>query len=351
MGVTCQQSALWRGARSGWRPTQEPDYSETGETTSVSSVPERTPQCQLLWACRRRPIGNCVAARPAPWHSADMRSAKASVTAGGLHYSVQGGRARPVLLFLHGFMGCAGDWDKLIAEMRDEARCIVVDLPGHGRSVNLTDPGMYAVTGLLGTLTSLLNRENIGECAVVGYSMGARLAVQWAISIPDRIRGILLESGSPGLRTEEERRRRRRNDSELAHRLVTHGLQDVLDDWYGQGVFASLASKPLLRARLIAQRLRNNPAELARALTSLGAGQHPYLWPAMCRLRCPIHAVTGMEDPKYIAVARKLAGPPLHAPWTSVPDAGHNVHAEQPDAFVHILRGFLRGLPPARSGD
>ena len=42
------------------------------------------------------------------------------------------GTGRPTLLLLHGFMGCAADWEHVAASLAVTCRCITVDLPGHG---------------------------------------------------------------------------------------------------------------------------------------------------------------------------------------------------------------------------
>ena len=48
-------------------------------------------------------------------------------TAGGL-----GETDKPTVLLLHGFMGCAADWNHVTASLALTCRCISVDLPGHG---------------------------------------------------------------------------------------------------------------------------------------------------------------------------------------------------------------------------
>ena len=42
---------------------------------------------------------------------------------------------QPTVLLLHGFLGCAGDWDDVSAALALTCRCVSVDLPGHGATV------------------------------------------------------------------------------------------------------------------------------------------------------------------------------------------------------------------------
>lgn len=44
---------------------------------------------------------------------------------------------RPLLLFLHGFLGSRTDWVPVMAHLASSARCIAIDLPGHGQTTVL----------------------------------------------------------------------------------------------------------------------------------------------------------------------------------------------------------------------
>jgi 2-succinyl-6-hydroxy-2,4-cyclohexadiene-1-carboxylate synthase len=81
---------------------------------------------------------------------------------------------RPVL-FLHGFMGAAANW-RPVMERSDDARSLAVDLPGHGAATGRPERA-YTMEGCVAALEATLRFENVRSCAVVGYSMGGRLAL------------------------------------------------------------------------------------------------------------------------------------------------------------------------------
>lgn len=97
---------------------------------------------------------------------------------------------KPVLL-IHGFASNRDEgWKRTgwyAAFERRGQRVIAPDTRGHGRSGKPRDPGFYAPERRLADLTELLDHLGIGRADVVGYSMGARLALSLAMTAPERI--------------------------------------------------------------------------------------------------------------------------------------------------------------------
>ena len=176
-----------------------------------------------------------------------------------------------------------------------------------------------------------------GPADVVGYSMGGRLAVHLAVRHPERVRRLVVVSGSPGLRTARERAERRALDADRAAEIAAD-FSDFLDRWTRMPLFAHLPDA--LRQRLEAERAAQDPAELGRSLVGMGTGAQPSHWGALGGISGPALAVAGALDPKFVGVARQMAqaGPVGVA---VVPGAGHHLPAEAPDALAALLTRFL----------
>src|SRR5918998_1795147 len=187
----------------------------------------------------------------------------------GLSYTVSGDPHRPVTLFLHGFMGSGANWAETISALDERFYCVAPDLPGHGRSLGLT-PEDYTIEGAAKMLRELLDGLEISSNAIVGYSMGGRLALYLALRHPERCSGLFLESASPGIEDPAERLARRRADEERARRLESGDLASFLEDWYRQPLFASLARREEILDQTIQARLRNDPRGLARWVRGTG---------------------------------------------------------------------------------
>ena len=256
-----------------------------------------------------------------------------------LPHTITGPADAPAVLLLHGFMGAADDWYPVATALADTFRCITVDLPGHGEAVGMPDEA-YTAAGTAALLVATLDTLDVARCHVVGYSMGGRLALYFALEHPERCERVVLESASPGLRMEAERAERRALDEERAC-AIELDYDHFLREWYRMPLFASLADHPDVRAAMMDRRRRNRPDEVARSLRGFGIGQQPSLWDDLAHLASPTLAVAGSRDRKFadLAFAMAVAGPPV---MPLVVKTGHTIHAEQPALFAALVRDFFR---------
>jgi 2-succinyl-6-hydroxy-2,4-cyclohexadiene-1-carboxylate synthase len=222
--------------------------------------------------------------------------------------------------------------------MDEQAFCLRVDLPGHGESLNCPSY-MYSMEGATQALADVLDEAGIHRCTLVGYSMGGRVALYFALFHPGRVRRLVLESASPGLQTEEERTERRALDDRRAQR-IEDDLDGFLRDWYRQSLFASLDRHGLVET-MVRTRRANDSGDLARALRGLGPGKQPSLWNRLPDLDVPTLVLAGALDDKYRAITERTVELIPDARRVVVPWAGHNVHAERPQAFLAQLGRFL----------
>ena len=260
-----------------------------------------------------------------------------------LTYTTSGDARRPTILFLHGFMGSSTDWTETMSALESRFHCIAPNLPGHGGSLRLPYPDSYTIEGASKELIGLLDARNISKAVIVGYSMGGRLALYLALRHPERCAALFLESASPGLETEPVREARRETDEKRALRLETGDFESFLEDWYRQPLFASLARDEALLRRTIEARRRNDPAELAKSLRGIGTGRQPSMWDELPGLRVLTLAIAGELDEKYAEIARLMESLAPRIRTATIPDAGHNPHAENPKAYTKYLEGFLDG--------
>jgi len=210
------------------------------------------------------------------------------------------------LVFLHGFLGTRRDWDEVISYL-PRLKCIALDLPGHGEApftetFEFTPPAP--------------------KFHLIGYSMGGRLAMRYALQYPERIATLILASTHPGLRSQKERDERIAHDAKWAKRLA---CDDFFSAWYAQPLFAGF--------RPHTARSQNREA-LAKALLHYSLGRQPLL-----HVQKALHIV-GEKDEKFRA---------LHRQALVIEGAGHMVHLEKPKEFAkiietHTIQPFLERL-------
>ena len=310
----------------------------------------------------------------------------------GVYYNVERfSEAGPPLLLLHGFTGSAATWssfasvtlDPDLAAARHRARTpskasplpregegqgegaappvsatsrwrdysiVAIDFLGHGDSDSPADPERYTTARWVDDLAAIMDTLGIGNAAVLGYSMGGRAALRFALARPERVRALVLESAAPGIEDGAERSARVASDEALADDIERDGIEPFVDRWQAIPLFASQASLPeATRTRLREQRLRNVPRGLANSLRGMGAGRDAPVFDRLGELRMPALIIAGGLDAKYRALAQRMAAgiaAGADAALAIVPEAGHAVHLERPDVFRQTVVDFLSGLTP-----
>lgn len=245
----------------------------------------------------------------------------------------------PAVLLLHGFTGSHRGWSR-VADHLPEKRVLAPDLPGHGASRFHDEVRACRMANAAARLIDLLDRLAVNRCTVAGYSMGGRVALYLALSQPQRVERLLLESASPGLESKLERATRRADDEALATRLERHGVEVFLEGWQRTPVLASqLQLSVALQAEAEAERRDCRAVGLAASLRSMGSGAQLYLGDRLHQLTMPVTCVAGGNDPKFAGLARALSARIPEARLEIVPGAGHNVHLERP-AYVARLLSF-----------
>jgi pimeloyl-ACP methyl ester carboxylesterase len=271
----------------------------------------------------------------------DERLAVRTVGAGG-----------PWVVFVHGLFGQGKNWTTIAKGLSDRHRVALVDLPNHGHSP-WTDRVDYV--DMAEQLAAELAR--FGEpVTLVGHSMGGKVAMQLALRRPELLRALVVVDVSPteypvaDARTEDP-------DEELSpfadfiaamKALDLDALQrrDDADRALRDAVPSSMVRSFLLQSLVRAGprggggwRWRLNLDALDRDLEALRGFPDP---PAGAQFGGPVLWIAGANSHYVLPEDRDhmLALFPATR-LVRIKNAGHWVHAEQPEVFVETLRVFL----------
>ncbi len=242
------------------------------------------------------------------------------------------------LVLLHGFTGSTSSWHELMGDFSLHRRVRAVDLPGHGETSSPEDVEEYTAENTVSALEHLVGRR----LHLLGYSMGGRMALNYALTYPERVESLILESASPGIADPVERIARMQSDRDLADRIERSGMKAFVNYWENIPLFSTQKRLPeKTRQQVREQRLKNNPRGLANSLRGFGAGVMLPLWYELHELKMPVLLVVGALDTKYVEIAQRMAARIKNARVEIVPDAGHTVHLEQPSRFRALVTDFL----------
>ena len=245
----------------------------------------------------------------------------------------------PPLLMLHGLFGSASNWRTVGRQLANRREVLAADLRNHGASP-WCDTMTYAE--MAADVLLLLNQRAYCRVDLLGHSMGGKVAMVFALRYPERVRRLAVVDMAP-----------------VAYppKLLSyvHAMQavDLSRGATRSDVDRQLArniAPPAVRAFLLQNLRRTDGGWRWRVnLTALGAGMPAISdFPeAVARAAFTGHSlfIYG-EQSDYVR-------PPMHAHIQAlfplarlygIANAGHWVHADQPDALLTICEQFLSAL-------
>lgn len=229
---------------------------------------------------------------------------------------------------LHGFTQSSASWGPFGDLLAAAYPWQPLDLPGHGRGGPACSVP-EAATRIAGQLH--------GAGCLLGYSLGARVALQLALDHPAGLERLVLISGTAGIEDGAERAERRAADGQLARLALEEGLEAFLQRWLANPMFSGLEGLAYARAG----RSGNDVAQLAASLQLAGTGAMEPLWGRLASLEAELLVVVGERDHKFHDLGGRIASAAPRAQVAVVAGAGHAVHLEAPEAAAKAVLSFL----------
>ncbi len=236
----------------------------------------------------------------------------------------------PAATFLHGFTQTKESWLPVVESLTVALEATLIDAPGHGES---------PADGR----TLPRSADDVSECmptgVLVGYSMGARMALHTALQHPEKVRALVLVSGTPGLRSELERAERRGADEVLARHIEEIGVSRFIPEWLSNPMFEGLSAQYADTPK----RNTNTEQGLANSLRYAGTGTQEPLWDQLKNLHMPVLIITGERDQKFTVFGREMSAEIPNCEYRLMTGVGHTCHLEDISQFVQIFEDwFLR---------
>lgn len=245
------------------------------------------------------------------------------------------GEGKP-LLILHGYFGMSDNWKTLGNRFAENYEVHLIDQRNHGRSFH-SDEFHYEV--LAEDLYNYINHHQLGKVSIIGHSMGGKTAMFFAVNYPDLIEKLIVVDISTkayephhnailaGLNSVDFSVQNERSlvDKQLKRHIPEMGVRQFLM----KNVFWEEKGK--LGYRFNLKSLTDNNPKVGEAL------------PKGTKFNGETLFIKG-EKSGYISDQESLVINP-HFPnhkIVSIPNAGHWVHAENPDDFYNAVVEFLR---------
>ena len=250
--------------------------------------------------------------------------------------------AGPPILLVHGLGGSSLNWTAVAPALAARHRLIVPDLPGHGGSEPI--PALSSLEPLADALASLVEREQAAPVPVVGHSLGGLVALRLAVRRPELVAGILL-CAAAGISSSLTYARYvlevlavlRPGRRLAAHRArigASARLRRATFSWWGAADPAVLPTE-VVDGFLAGWERHTDTRSAARAMVADDIRSD------LPRVTQPRIVLWGARDNQVgMADAFEYARR-LEAPLRTIPDCGHLLIGERPDAVLLAVRELL----------
>lgn len=280
-----------------------------------------------------------------------------------VHFRDWGGDGLPPLVIVHGLRDHSHSFDDLARALRDAFHVYALDLRGHGDSE--TTP-YYAFGHFVLDLRNLVQALRLERPVLIGHSLGGEVVASYAGSfpdVPDRL--VLIEGlGPPPLDMDREVDWTKAGFGRIDRaRQGTPGLES-LEAAYRRLCERNprLGEEQARRLAVLGTRLREDGRlewkfdPMLCTLAVSGTFYLDYVRAFWRRITAPTLVVHGAASGEFWHerpgatylepddLAARL-GSFRHATLVEIPDAGHMVHFDQPDALAAAIRAFLCAAP------
>jgi len=270
-------------------------------------------------------------------------SLTANVNGLELHYLDHGGDAAVSAVALHGFALNCHSFDEVAPALSDRLHWYALDQRGHGHSDRAPDLSDYSRDHMAADIGGFIEALGLERPVVLGHSMGGMNAMTFAARHPEQLRALVLIDVGPGVSV----------DGVKQVRQFVQGPyeMDSLDAWVEMThQYYPFRSKDGIRKRLEVS-LRETPEgkmakmfdERFREADFRGvADGRDGIWETANALTTPTLLLHGENSPVLKREqAEEFAEKVEAVRLVTIPDAGHSVAGDQPEAFSEAVRDFL----------
>jgi len=256
-------------------------------------------------------------------------------------YFEAAGRGEPIV-FVHEFAGDCRTWEPQLRYFARRYRCIAFNARGYPPSDVPTEDARYSQARARDDIKAVMDCLDLERAHIVGHSMGAFAALHLGIAYPARARSLVLAGCGYGAKP-----------SERANFLA---FTQQVGEMFRAGIAEAAAKYATYPGRLqfrakdprgyaeFVRMLAEHSAE-GSALTMLNVQRlRPSLWDMETELKAlavPTLVLTGDEDAPCLDAGSYLKRALPKAGLAVIPQAGHTINSEEPEAFNRLVEDFL----------
>lgn len=241
------------------------------------------------------------------------------------------GEGEPALIFVHGWSNNKSIWKEQLPIFSKKYKTIAVDLAGFGESGS--NRNNWTIENFGNDVTAIINKLNLNEVVLIGFSMGVPVVIEAAKNSPDKIIGLVIVDAYQNIEM--------KIPDEMIGKIVS-SLMDVVTNPTKEKMIKGgfIKKNPDKGYELILSMLKNTSkegwSESAKSTLLWHNKNNPTVF---SDIKIPIIAINSDRKPLNTEVFKKYI-PSFEA--YIIPNTGHIVFYEEPEKFNSLLEDAIQ---------
>jgi pimeloyl-ACP methyl ester carboxylesterase len=257
-------------------------------------------------------------------------------------YYEETGSGIPVI-FAHEFAGDYRSWESQVRYFCRLYRCIVYNARGYPPSDVPADGERYSQDRARDDIRAVLDALKIDKAHIVGFSMGGFAALHFGFTYPQRARSLVIAGCGYG--AAPDKRRQFAEEAEAAAKKFEAGMVQAAEAYALGPTRVQFQNKDPRGWKELVDHLREHSSEGAAHTMRGIQKRRPSLFDLIDKMKtitAPTLIMTGDEDWPCLEPALLMKRTIPTAGLVVMPNAGHTINLEEPDAFNRRLSDFFR---------
>jgi len=258
-----------------------------------------------------------------------------------IHYEERG--AGPAMVWAHGLDGTWRGWEATMACFQDRYRVIAYDARGHGRSEVPDRPETYSQDIMVQDMRGIMDTLGVAQAIVGGHSMGANVALNFAMRYPERCLGLILVGIGSG---SSDQLWWREWWGALADLAEQKGMAAYLEEMKKLPAWGSAFADPKTGKHVTEETLNSSPKGIAYTIRGVQRERLSIFQLVSGLEKLPVETlvVLSEQDTPVVECSQFIVQRVPRAALEIIPAKSHWTHLEAPEKFLAAVGRFVSRL-------